>query len=138
MGGFTNGAGTTSGLRGEGNIPQGDSCFAGLGGHLGTYRGDGKPEPSPKRLENTPPSVILIGQALFIAWREESGSATLIHLEYWYLAGRKKGGKILVLEDKRPAKPEGSLKVFDADSIAAYQDQGFSFYRKVTREELSL
>ncbi len=31
-----------------------------------------------------------------------------------------------------------SLKVFDADSFAAYQEKGFSFYRKVAREGISL
>lgn len=31
-----------------------------------------------------------------------------------------------------------SLKVFDADSFAAYQEKGFSFYRKVAQEGLSL
>jgi predicted nucleotidyltransferase len=31
-----------------------------------------------------------------------------------------------------------SLKVFDADSFAAHQEKGFSFYRKVAQEGLSL
>jgi predicted nucleotidyltransferase len=31
-----------------------------------------------------------------------------------------------------------SLKVFDADGFAAYQEKGFSFYRKVAQEGLSL
>jgi hypothetical protein len=31
-----------------------------------------------------------------------------------------------------------SLKVFDADSFAAYQEKGFSFYREVAQEGLSL
>ena len=31
-----------------------------------------------------------------------------------------------------------SLKVFDADSFAACQEKGFSFYRKVAQEGLSL
>jgi predicted nucleotidyltransferase len=31
-----------------------------------------------------------------------------------------------------------SLKVFDADSFAACQEKGFSFYRKVTQEGLSI
>jgi predicted nucleotidyltransferase len=31
-----------------------------------------------------------------------------------------------------------SLKVFDADSFATYEEKGFSFYRKVAQEGLSL
>ena len=31
-----------------------------------------------------------------------------------------------------------SIKVFDADNFAAYQEKGFSFYRKVAREGISL
>ena len=31
-----------------------------------------------------------------------------------------------------------SIKVFDADNFAAYQKKGFSFYRKVAREGISL
>jgi hypothetical protein len=31
-----------------------------------------------------------------------------------------------------------SLRVFDADSFAAYQEKGFSFYRKVAQEGISL
>ncbi|MBM4275994.1 MAG: nucleotidyltransferase domain-containing protein [Deltaproteobacteria bacterium] len=31
-----------------------------------------------------------------------------------------------------------SLKVFDAKNFAAFQEQGFSFYRKVAREGISL
>lgn len=31
-----------------------------------------------------------------------------------------------------------ALKVFDADSFAAYQEKGFSFYRKLSREGLAL
>ncbi|MGQ9688093.1 MAG: nucleotidyltransferase domain-containing protein [Desulfobaccales bacterium] len=31
-----------------------------------------------------------------------------------------------------------ALKVFDADSFAAYQEKGFSFYRKLFREGLAL
>jgi len=30
-----------------------------------------------------------------------------------------------------------ALKVFDADSFAAYRDKGFSFYRKVSREGIA-
>ena len=31
-----------------------------------------------------------------------------------------------------------SLRLFDADSFAAYQERGFSFYRKVAKEGISL
>ncbi len=31
-----------------------------------------------------------------------------------------------------------SIKVFDADNFAAYQEKGFSFYRKVAREGIAL
>ncbi len=31
-----------------------------------------------------------------------------------------------------------ALKVFDADSFAAYQEKGFSFYRKVSEEGIAL